>query len=83
MVRRVLFILPSGKEKAMKHTLKICVSKHPASRGVVACRSMTIRERFLRLLFGDKAKLTVIVPGDTVSELDIREIRGDPTHEAV
>ncbi len=67
----------------MKHTLKISVSRHPVCGGVVACRSLTIREKFLRLLFGDKTKLAVIVPGDTVSELDIREIQGDAANEAV
>ena len=37
---------------------------------------------FLRFLLGRKARLTVIVPGDTVEELDIREI-GEEKHEAV
>lgn len=50
----------------MKHNLKISVSKTPQSGGIVSCRNVTIRERFLRFLLGDKQKLTILVPGDTV-----------------
>ena len=67
----------------MNHALNISVSKEPASGGVVACRSVSIRERILRLLLGSTTKLTVIVPGDTVSELAIQEIGGESGHEAV
>lgn len=36
----------------------------------------------MRFLFGDKVKLTVIVPGGTVEELSIREIaEGGLVHE--
>ena len=65
----------------MKHQLKIRVAK-PPENGVVACRRMTVRERILRFLLGRKARLTVIVPGDTVEELAIKEIK-EETHEAV
>jgi hypothetical protein len=59
----------------MKHNLKISVSKHPQSGGIVTCRNVTIRERFLRFLLGDKQKLTILVPGDTVQELAISEVK--------
>ena len=66
----------------MKHNLKISVSKEPKKNGVVSCRNITVRERLLRLLLGDKQKLTIIVPGDTVSELAIAEIKeGGQVHE--
>lgn len=66
----------------MKHNLKISVSKHPQSGGIVTCRNVTIRERFLRFLLGDKQKLTIIVPGDMVQELAISEIKeGGLNHE--
>lgn len=58
----------------MKHTLKISVSKKPVSGGIVSCRQVSIRERLLRLLLGDRQMLTVIVPGDSVKEVAIREI---------
>lgn len=57
----------------MKHSLKISVSKHPQTGGIVTCRNVTIRERFLRFLLGEKQRLTILVPGDTVQELAICE----------
>lgn len=66
----------------MKHNLKISVSKQPQSGGIISCRNVTIRERFLRFLFGEKQKLTILVPGDTVQELAISEIKeGGISHE--
>ena len=68
----------------MKHNLKISVSKKPQSGGIVSCRNVTIRERFLRFLLGDKQKLTILVPGDTVQELAISEIKeGGLNHEQI
>ena len=57
----------------MKHNLKISVSKHPQIGGIVTCRNVNIRERFLRFLLGDMQKLTILVPGDTVQEVAICE----------
>lgn len=66
----------------MKHTLQIRVSKAPVNDGVVSCRKVSVRERFLRFLLGDKQRLTVIVPGQTVEEVSIREIgEGGLAHE--
>ena len=67
----------------MKHTLQISVSKKPKNGGIVACRKGSVRERFLRFLFGDKTRLTVIVPGDTVEELEIKEIGKEAARETV
>lgn len=61
----------------MKHTLRISVSKEPQGGGIVGCRLVTMRERLLRLLLGDKRRLTVIVPGDSVKALSIVEEVGD------
>ncbi len=58
----------------MEHTLKISVSKKPVNGGIVACRSISVRERFLRFLFGEKQRLAIIVPGDSVRELAISEV---------
>ena len=58
----------------MKLALQISVSKKPVNSGIAAVRQVSVRERMLRFLFGDKAKLTVIVPGDSVEELAITEI---------
>lgn len=58
----------------MKHALQISVCRKRKHSGIVSCRSIPIRERLLRLLLGSKTHLTVIVPGDTVQELAIREL---------
>lgn len=58
----------------MKHTLQIRVSKEPVNGGIVSCRRVSVRERFLRFLLGDKQRLTIIVPGRTVKELSIKEV---------
>ena len=43
-----------------------------------------MRERILRLLFGQPCKMTILVPGDTVEEVAIREIpSGGVVSEAV
>lgn len=59
----------------MKH-LKISVSKSPQTGGVVACRNVNVRERFLRFFFGRKQKVTILIPGDSISEVTICESEG-------
>ena len=51
--------------------LKIKVSKKPRTGGLVSYRYVGIREKVLRFLFGEKQKLTILVPGDNVDEIDI------------
>lgn len=58
----------------MEHALRISVSKKPVNGGIVACRSVSVRERLLRFLLGDKQRLTIIVPGDSVRELAVSEV---------
>ena len=58
----------------MKHNLHISVSEKPKNLGCVSCKNITLRERFLRLLFGNKQKITILIPGDTVEELAITKI---------
>lgn len=58
----------------MKHNLKISVSKKPTEDGVVRCQRVTMRERLLRHLFGEKRRVMVIVPGDTVECVSITEL---------
>ena len=55
----------------MEHTLRISVSKEPASGGIVSCRHISVRERFL---LGEKRRVTIIVPGDSVRELAVSEV---------
>ena len=57
----------------MKHNLTISVSKNPEDSGIVSCKTLRIRERFLRFLFGKKQQLTILVPGSSVEEVAIKE----------
>ena len=54
-------------------TLGIRISKQKVNGGVLSCRRVTVREKLLRFLLGAPIKLTVLVPGDTVSEVTINE----------
>ena len=86
MVRKAIRFksaFPESETKRMKHALNITVSKKPVNGGIVACRKGSVREKLLRFLFGDKTRLTVIVPGDTVEELAISEIGTEAAHETV
>lgn len=58
----------------MRHTLNITVSKKRANGGILACRQVTVRERLLRFLLGSPVRLTVLVPGDSVDEVAIKEV---------
>ena len=58
----------------MRHTLKIKIGKKIKNEGIVTIRQNTVRERLLRFLLGSPIKLTVIVPGDSVEEIGIKEI---------
>lgn len=55
----------------MKHNLRISVSDKPQRNGMVSCKSISMRERFLRMLFGQKQKIVILVPGDAIEELAI------------
>ena len=58
----------------MKHNLKISVSDE-GTTGLVRFKKTSIREKFLKLLFGESRRVTVIIPGDVVSELSITEAK--------
>ena len=61
------------KGKCDMQTLGIRISKQKINGGTLTCRRVTVREKLLRLLLGTPIKLTVLVPGDTVSEVTINE----------
>ncbi len=66
----------------MRHKLKIKVSKERSNGGVLACRQITVREKLLRFLLGSPVRLTVLVPGDSVDEVAIKEVAdGDDESE--
>ena len=65
--------LPFKGGEEMKHDIKISVSKEVPDGGIVSCRTVSFRERFLRRLFGEKRKVTIIVPGESVDKITISE----------
>ncbi len=58
----------------MADKLRITVSKQDMDADIAACRSVSIRERLLRRLFGYKRKVMVIIPGDRVAQVAIEQI---------
>ncbi len=65
----------------MKHNLKISIARGPDSGGIVRCRTVSLRERVLRRLFGDMRRVTIIVPGDSVEALSVQEVPEVSGHE--
>jgi hypothetical protein len=67
-------ITPSEEVKNMRHQLKISVSNKPQTGGIVRCRNVKLRERCLRRMLGERQKLMILIPGDSVASLCIKEI---------
>lgn len=65
---------PFGKEKVMRHSLKISVSKEPQSGGIVQCRNVSLREKLLTRLLGRREKVMILVPGNSVESVCITEV---------
>lgn len=59
----------------MERNLRISVSRKPMRNDVAALNTISLRERILRFLFGRKQHITIIVPGDSVKELAINNIK--------
>ena len=58
----------------MKHNLKISVFNNPQTGGVVRCRNVSLREKLLTLLLGQKERMLILIPGNSVAELSIVEM---------
>lgn len=67
----------------MNHGLKICLAPKADAGGVVAMRSICLRERLLRFLLGEERKLMVIVPGNSVDEIEITNKPTEVVNEVV
>lgn len=78
----IKIILQKGVNR-LKHKLKINVSKYPQTGGIVRLKNITLREKILRYLLGEKQRLMILIPGDSVEELSIREIdtEGDTEYD--
>ena len=58
----------------MQHNLKISIVREQDTGGIVRCKTVSMRERVLRRLFGDTRRITVIVPGGSVKTLSVQEV---------
>lgn len=57
-----------------QHRLKLHIAKQiPNDPGIVATKTVPIRERLLRLLLGKRSQVTLVVPGNSVRQIDITE----------
>lgn len=62
----------------IQHRLKLHIAKDiPEDSGVVATKIVSIRERLLRFLLGKRRQVTLVVPGDSVRQIDITETEDD------
>ena len=68
---------------SLKHKVTINVAKPNGEKSsVIQSSRKTIRTRMLDFLFGKKASLFVITPGDSVETVEIKEIKeGGVGHE--
>jgi len=67
----------------LKHRVTINVTRPDGIRSpVLQSGSRKIHHKLLNLLFGEKVRVIVITPGDSVETVEIKEIRkGDAEHE--
>ena len=57
-----------------QHRLKLHIDKDiPTDPGIIGTKIVKIRERIARVLFGAPRRMMIIVPGDSVDEINIRE----------
>lgn len=61
-----------------QHRLKLHIAKHiPDGPGIIGTRTVTLRERIMRKLLGRKQRVTIVVPGNSVKQIDIAETDDD------
>lgn len=62
---------------SFRHKVCIRVSGPDGSRhSVLQSRSCTMRSRLLQLLFGEKVGVIILTPGESVENVEIKEIGG-------
>lgn len=66
------------KQNILKHQVVISVSdSKEKSKTVLMGGDIRLRDRFLNLLFGNKQRVLVLVPSDSVESVAIKEVRRD------
>ena len=62
----------------MTHKLKVRLAPAiPDDPGIVATQTKTLRERLLCWLLGAKRPITILVPGNSVKQIDIQQDHTD------
>jgi len=56
----------------LMHQVEIGISK-PGLKQVLAVKKMTLRERCLNVIFGSGRRMVVLVPGESVDTISIKE----------
>ena len=60
----------------MKHTVSISIADRSGNKTeILKSRRIHIPQRLLRLLFGEFCEVFVMTPGQTVSSVEIHELR--------
>jgi stage III sporulation protein SpoIIIAA len=63
---------------SLKHKISICVTRPDGGETtILRGGSRTLRSRLLNLLFGEKVGIIVMTPGETVENVEIKEIGGE------
>lgn len=57
----------------MRHNLEVSVI-NPTDDDVVRCKKVNIRERIMRLLFGEMRRMWIVIPGGMIDALSICEV---------
>ena len=55
--------------------IKISVGKTPVENAVVNCRKVSISKRLFNKIFGEKATVTIVTPGNCVSSIEICDMQ--------
>ncbi len=61
----------------MEHKIQISVTKQPKQDGLVSCKTVRIKERLFKKLFGEKQKVVIIAPSNCIQEISICEKGGE------
>lgn len=62
----------------IQHRLKLHIARDiPEDPGIMATKTVPIRERLLRFLLGKSRQVTLVVPGNSVRQIDITETDDD------
>lgn len=59
------------------NTLHVSLSKKVKQNDAVSYKCIPLRERLVRLLFGKKQKITILIPGDDIEKLAITKTKGE------